>query len=188
MARRIARTAQRLGVPPDGEALLLQAFHAAMEPRRARLDDDHHPDYLHPARTALILMDDVRQSDPLVLATAVLVETRDPSLSADARAVERVSPAVAAELARIPVPQREGESLLETLLILPPAPALVAAAERLDHARHLHLREREEWGPYHATTCGVYAPVAGRVHEELGQRLEWWCSSFRRRFLDGGWP
>lgn len=184
MGRRLARTAERLGIPADGRQLMLQAFRTAMEPRRARVAHDHHPDYLHPARTALILMDDARMADPERLATALLLETRDPSLAASPAAVERVSAVVAAELALVPVAGQGGERLLERLLTLTPGAAMVAAAERLDHARHLHLRPSDEWKGYHGTTCSAYAPVAVRAHEVLGSRLEWWCETFSRRFLE----
>lgn len=186
MGRRLDRTARRLGIDTDGRDLIRRAFGAAMEPRRARIEDDHHPDFLHPARSALILMDDARESDAALLATAILAETRDPTLAPPAGAVERISSTVADGLARIPRPGPgpEDRMLLERLLALSPGLARVAAAERLDHARHLHVRDRGEWASYHATTCGVYVPVAGRVHERLGARLDWWCATFRRRFLE----
>lgn len=184
MARRLGRTASRLGMDAAARERLDLAFRAAMEPRRARLEDDHHPDYLHPARTALILMDDCHVASADVLTVALFAETRDRSLSASVDAVERISPAAVAALARLPVPAVEEERLLESLLALAPEEAAVAAAERLDHARHLHLRGREEWPAYHATTCSVYAPVATRADARLARRLESWCSMFRRRFLE----
>lgn len=183
MGRRLARTADRLGMATDQRDLVVRAFRVAMEPRRARIREDHHPDYLHPARTALILMDDARLADAHVLATAAFLETRSPVLRVPDREVERVSEEVADRLTRIPRPEREGDRLLEALLGLDPDLAAVAVAERLDHARHLHLRPREEWRDYHATTCGTYAPVASRTHAALASRLEWWCATFRRRFL-----
>jgi (p)ppGpp synthase/HD superfamily hydrolase len=184
MGRRLARTARRLGVDEDGRELLHRAFRTAMAPRIARIEDDHHPDYLHPARTALILMDDVRIADPAELAAALLVETRDPSLAASRDAVEDLGAAVTAIVSGVPVPDREGDRLMETLLALPPDILRVAVAERLDHARHLHLRDEAEWRPYHVATDRVYAPVARRVEPTLGARLEWWCDTFTRRFLE----
>lgn len=185
MARRLDRTATRLGVGSEDRLLLGRAFQAAMEPRRLQVDSDHHPDYLHTARTALILMDDLRVADPVTLGAALLTETRDLSLSAAIPEVERVNPAVARHLARIPIPAREPQGMLmESLLALSREQLLIAAAERLDHARHLHLRDRAEWVEYHATTCRVYAPVAQRVEAVLGRRLRWWCSTFAERFLD----
>ena len=126
MGRRLARTARRLGIEPAGEALVLAAFRTAMEPRRARITEDHHPDYLHPARTALILMDDTGESDPVTLAAALFVETRDPTLAAPRDAMTAVSAAAADLAAAVPVPDRE-ERLLESLLAGPDAASRVAA-------------------------------------------------------------
>lgn len=184
MARRLQRTAARLGLGPQDRQRIAAAFHAAMAPRRSRIPDDHHPDYLHPARTALILMDDAAVADPDILVMGIFAETRDPDLSAPIREVERVSPAAAEALARLPLPAREEDRLLESLLALPSEQVMVATAERLDHARHLHLRDRGEWPGYHATTCASYAPVAARVDKTLGARLASWCSTFQRRFLN----
>lgn len=184
MARRLERTAYRLGIDDAGRQRLDLAYRTAMEPRRERIRDDHHPDYLHPARTALILMDDCRVASADVLTIALLAETRDRSLAAAPDVVERISSAAAAALARLPIPAVEGDRLLESLLGLAPEEAVVAAAERLDHARHLHLRDRAEWAGYHATTCSTYVPVAGRADHRLARRLESWCSIFQRRFLE----
>lgn len=182
MGRRLARTARRLGVDAEGRALVLDAFSVAMEPRRARIREDHHPDYLHPARTALILMDDTGESGPITLAAAMFAETRDPTLAA-APGVMRVISAEAAEMAaEIPVPAR-ADRLLEALLALPPPSLRVAAAERLDHVRHLHLRARSEWQIWHGSTREMYVPVTRRVDETLAARLAWWCDMFARRFL-----
>lgn len=183
MARRLDRTAYRLGIDAPGRDRLAHAFRTAMEPRRERIEDDHHPDYLHPARTALVLMDDCRVASVDVLTIAFFAETRDRSLAVPADAVGRLSPAIAAALARLPIPAVEEDRLLESLLALPPEEAVVAAAERLDHARHLHLRDREEWSGYHATTCAAYVPVAARADDRLARRLASWCAIFGRRFL-----
>ncbi len=184
MGRRIERTARRLGIPAAERAAIDRAFRTAMEPRRARISDDHHPDYLHHARTALILMDDCRVADAPTLITALFLESRDPSLATPPGTLERVSGHAARALARMPLPGVAGDRLLEALLALTTADAMVVSAERLDHARHLHLRPREEWEDYHALTCSAYAPVAARADTRLGDRLGWWCSIFQRRFLE----
>jgi hypothetical protein len=183
MARRLDRTAARLGMDPDGRALVRDAFRTAMAPRRARIAEDHHPDYLHPARTALILMDDTGEAEPVTLTAALLVETRDPSLAPDPETARRLSPDAARIAAAVPVPSRTGH-LLEALLALPAPASRVAAAERLDHARHLHLRPRSEWEDWYVTTREAYVPAAARTDATLAARLEWWCDMFRRRFLD----
>lgn len=184
MARRLDRTARRIGIGPDDRARLGNAFRAAMEPRMARIQDDHHPDYLHPARTALILTDDCRVADVPTLIAALLAETRVTDLAVPTATAQRIDTDAATILAAVPAPRDAGDRLLESLLALSPETSLVACAERLDHARHLHLRPRDEWGAYHATTCAAYAPVAGRAHPRLGERLDWWCSIFRRRYLE----
>lgn len=181
MGRRLGRTADRLGLAATDRDLLLDAFRLAMEPRRARIQEDHHPDYLHPARTALILMDDIREADPATLVAALCAESRDPSLAAKEKALERLSPAAAEIVATIPLPDHD--HLLETLLALPAPAAKVAAAERLDHARHLHVRDRAEWDEWHRVTRDAYVPVARRVDATLAARLDWWCDMFARRFL-----
>jgi hypothetical protein len=183
MARRILRTADRLGMDDHGRSLLRRAFDIGMAPRLGRRLDDHHPDYLHPARTAVILMDDARVGRASVLATALVTETRDATLRAGTDAIRRLDPAVAALAAEIPESDRADDRLLEVLVGLSPEAALVAVAERLDHARHLHLRDRGEWAAYHAITFAAYAPLARRTHPALAGRIEWWCTTFRQRFL-----
>lgn len=183
MGRRLVRTARRLGMDAAGRRLLEDGFRMAMEPRRTRIVEDHHPDYLHPARTVLILMDDAGVDDPRVLTSALFVETRDPAFAVPDATVAALNTEVAERRARVPVPEEAGDRLLETLLAADPDTARIAAAERLDHARHLHLRAEGEWLPYHQLTCRTYGPVAERTCAPLGRRLEWWCAAFQRRFL-----
>lgn len=159
----------------------MRAFDLGMEPRVAL--DDHHPDHLHPARTALILMDDAAVRDPVTLAAALVTETRDPALAIDPARVRALGTAVAAVAGDVPGPDTAAERLLESLVGASRDARLVAVAERLDHARHLHLRNRAEWQEYHATTCSAYAPVADRTHPALAGRMAWWCTTFRQRFL-----
>ncbi len=184
MARRLDRDARRRGVAPDAAADLVVAFRLAMEPRLARIDNDHHPDFLHTARTALILIEDAGVTDRAVLCAAALCETRATDLAV--RPGTELGEAVARLLEEVPDPA--APELLETLVTASPGAQLVAVAERLDHARHLHLRPEPEWRPYHATTCEVYAPVARRVSAPLADRLRYWCATFRERFLGGTAP
>lgn len=182
MGRRLNRTAARFGVPAAGRELVLDAFRIAMEPRRGRITEDHHPDYLHPARTALILMDDTHEADPVTLVAAIFAETRDPSLAAAGPSMVELDPGAASLVGQIPIPD-ETDHLLEALLALPDAAARVAAAERLDHVRHLHLRDRREWDRWHRETREAYVPATRRVDDTLVVRLEWWCDMFARRFM-----
>jgi hypothetical protein len=182
MARRVLRTAGRLGVDAPGLAVLRRAFDTGMARRIQSSLDDHHPDYLHPSRTALILMDDAHVADLDVLIAALLFETRDQSLAPDPSAVRDLGPD-AALVDSIPRPGGGGPSLVEALLDAPTAARLVAVAERLDHARHLHLRDPGEWRPYHALTREVYGPIADRTHPALAGRIAWWGTTFEQRFL-----
>lgn len=183
MARRLLRTAGRLGIEQDGRDIMLRAFDIGMAPRLAAALDDHHPDYLHPARTALILMDDAAIDDPVTLAAALITETRDLTFAPEPRRRADLGPAILAVSDAVPGPDAPGDRLLELLVGAAPEARLVAVAERLDHARHLHLRPDREWVPYHATTCRVYSPVADRTHAALAGRLAWWCTTFQQRFL-----
>jgi hypothetical protein len=182
MERRILRTAAALAIAETDLDLLRRAFGVGME-RRTGLDD-HHPDYLHPSRTALILMDDARVADVRVLATALVLETRDPAFRPLRESVRGLGADIAAIVESVPGLGDDHVALMERLVTLPDRAVLPAVAERLDHARHLHLRPRAEWRPYHDTMCSVYRPFADRVSPVLAARIDWWCLTFQRRFLE----
>lgn len=182
MGARLAATAERLGVGAEGRALMAAAFDAGMEPRARAGLDDHAPDYLHTARTALILMDDATVADPVSLAAALVTETRDPALRPSGSAIAALGEAVVERVRAVPDPREEGV-LLERLVAAPLPVLMLTLAERLDHARHLHLRPPEEWAPYHALTCAAHAVAAARAHPLLRRRFEWWCRTFAGRFL-----
>jgi (p)ppGpp synthase/HD superfamily hydrolase len=178
MAERLETTARRAGIDEPGVARIVNAFHEAMGPRDGRLDDDHHPDYLHPARTALILMDDLGVTDPTQIAAGVLLESLRPELEATSTDTE-----ARALAERIPTPARDGELFVENLVSAETPVRLIALAERLDQVRHLHLHDREEWVERHHETTSVYLPVAVRTHPTLARRFRWWSETFQRRFL-----
>ena len=58
MSDRVERTARAAGVDRSGLDLIGTAIKAAMAPRLAAIDDDHDPDYLHPGRTIVVLLDE----------------------------------------------------------------------------------------------------------------------------------
>lgn len=180
MAERLWKTAHELGIDEAGIARILDAHETAMRPRERLLDSDHHPDYLHPGRTALIIMLDTAIRDPVLIAAGALLETVRPELAADPLDDE-----VRARLAEIPTPARDGELLTEALLLAEPQVSTVALAEWLDQVRHLHLRPREEWEAVHRITEEVYLPIAIRTEPTMARRYRWWCRTFRTRFLDG---
>jgi (p)ppGpp synthase/HD superfamily hydrolase len=186
MAASVRRTARSFGVDAEGVALVGRAHALAMEPRVAALDDDHHPLYLHPGRTVLILLRDASCLDAATLAAAALTETEDEAFRIDPEVVAAVVDADVAHLARA-VPLPASESLAEDLITAPEAVRLVALAERLDHLRHGHLREADHvWrATVHAQAEAVYLPMAERTHPRLAQRYRHWCRTFARRLERG---
>ncbi len=183
MAERVDRTAAGVGVDRPGRDLIGKAIEAAMSPRLAAIDDDHDPDYLHPGRTAVVLLDDVGLADPVALAAACLLDTRRVDLEPPDREVtEHVSPAVT--VFRSAVPRSGSATLLEDLLASEPEVALVALAERLDQIRHAHL-----WGVMsearaaHEEAYEVYLKMAERTHARMAARYASWCRAFRERYL-----
>ncbi|MBI4545716.1 MAG: HD domain-containing protein [Gemmatimonadetes bacterium] len=184
MARRLTAAARRAGFGSAALARLEAAFRLAMQPRASRLPDEHHPDYLHPARTALILLEDLAIADPDLAVAAAVCETLRDELTTPLAAIQEVcGPDVAHLVQSVPRPASAGDELLEQLVTAPEPARVLALAERLDHARHLHLRPRADWQPLHHSTCTVYLPVAERTHPGLARRYRWWCRTFHRRYL-----
>jgi len=184
MAERIGGTLLRNGLDDQGIRTVLHAIHAALTLRQRAITDDHHPDFLHPGRTLLILLEDLGVTDPVVLAAGALAESLRPPLRTPPPADdEPAGAAVRRLLEAVPYPGADEELLLESLLAADHEVQLIALAERLDHVRHLHLAPRNEWHELHARTCSTYLPVAPRVHPTLARRYQWWCATFARRFL-----
>lgn len=182
MAASIARAARSIGMSEADIRGLSRAHALAMERRVAALDDDHHPLFLHPGRSVLILIRDVGCADPRILAAAALVESEDAEFRTDAVAIRGSLGDEVAELVRS-VPLARTESLAEVLVTAADPVRLVALAERLDHLRHAHLRDAgREWRALaHAEAEAVYLPVAMRTHPRLGDRYQHWCRAFARR-------
>ena len=183
MADRVDRTAAGAGVDRLGRDLIGKAIRAAMAPRSAAIDDDHDPDYLHPGRTAVVLLDDVGLADPVALAAACLLDTRRDDLElSDREVTEQVSPAVTAF--RNAVPRSNSVTLLEDLLASDPDVALVALAERLDQIRHAHLwGDLSEARAAHQEASEVYLKMAERTHARLAARYTSWCRAFGEKYL-----
>ncbi len=183
MVARVRRTAAAAGVDRQGIDLIGTAIEAAMAPRLAVIEDDHDPDYLHPGRTVVILLDDVGLADPVALAAACLLDTRRDDLElSDPKVTEEVSPAVTAF--RSVVPRSGSVTLLEELLGSEPDVALVALAERLDQVRHAHLwGDMHEARAVHKEASEVYLTMAERTHNRLATRYAVWCRTFKERHL-----
>jgi len=182
MAASLARAAQTRGVDRPGVALLSRAYALAMAPRVEQLDDDHHPLYLHPGRTALILLRDAGVTEATVLAAACVTESEDETFAVgegDIRA------ALGGEIARLvaSLPRPRSGTWVEDLVSATEHVRLVVLAERLDHLRHAHLRAAgEEWErAVHAEGGAVYLPVAERTNPTLARRYRHWHRTFARR-------
>ena len=177
MHGRLARRLEKAGLDELASEQVLEAHAAALLHRLEVLGDDEHFEALHPSRTMLILLDDCDVVDATVLQAAPGVESEhDPLRPAGVDGLA----------AAVPRPGTHGERLLEELVAASGVVRLLALAERLDHARHLHLRERPAWAPFHTSFGAVYLPIAHRTHPRLARRYDWWWRMFRRRFLEGG--
>ena len=183
MAGRVDQTAAAAGVDRPGRDLIGKAIETAMSSRLAVIDDDHDPDYLHPGRTAVVLLDDVGLADPVALAAACLLDTRRDHLElSDREVTEDVSPAVTAF--RSAVPRSGSVTLLEDLLASERDHILVALAERLDQMRHAHLwGDLSEAQAAHQEASEVYLKMAERTHARLAARYTSWCRHFGERYL-----
>jgi hypothetical protein len=168
---------------PDRECYrVVAALSSALEPRVATLPDDHHPAYLHPGRSILILIKDVGSAEAEALVLAALLESEDRALRVpDPVAASMVSEEIVAERRAIPLPG--DEALVERLVLLSRRAATAALAERLDHLRHYHLRQdlegrwRERWDE----VVGAWGPFAERTDPVLARRYAHWTRTFARR-------
>ncbi|MBR9989028.1 MAG: hypothetical protein KFH98_04685 [Gemmatimonadetes bacterium] len=159
-------------------AILRGALAESLTLRDDRVEDDHDPRYLHPARTIRILIADGNCRSLDALAAAAFVDTVDPAL---------VPPAPVTKLRTIansvPRPAHVGEELLERLVTADVDTGLIAVAERLDHARHLHLRSDMDWRSFHVEVRSAYIPAARRFSALIARRLERWADAFERRLI-----
>jgi (p)ppGpp synthase/HD superfamily hydrolase len=187
MAASVVRAARTHGLAPEGVDLLSLAHALAMESRVEMLDDDHHPSYLHPGRSVLMLLQDVGPLPAEILATAAVHDSEDDDLRVSWDAVrDTLGDAVADMVESLPLPGEE--RLTERLVGLDEGACLAALAERLDHLRHAHLREdRTWWRAIHEEAGAAWVPVAERTHPRLATRYRHWHRTFARR-LQGSVP
>jgi hypothetical protein len=182
MARSLAAAARSRGASEEDLPALGLAFTLAMRPRLKALDDDHHPAYLHPGRSPLILLRDVGAVDVSVLMVASLHESLDDHLRASAESVESELGGAALRAVES-IPRPGDERLVERLLTLGPGLSLAALAERLDHLRHLHVREdlMHLWADTHDEVLEAWLPFARRAHPRLATRYAHWARMFVKR-------
>lgn len=188
MGQRVRRTAEHAGVDEVGLALVQGCHDVARQRREVRLDDDHDPHYLHPGRTALILLLDTGETSATTLAAAILTETHRPDLHLADRAVLEATPeslhtdleTVLALRSEIPGPDDPGR--VERLVTAPAEALRVAVAERLDHARHAHMWHEGPADPAFLEEADeVWIALAERAHPRLGQRYRRWARGTRAR-------
>jgi (p)ppGpp synthase/HD superfamily hydrolase len=186
MEGRLTRTLEDAGLAVADVAVIAAAHRLAMEPRRERLGDPHHPDFLHPGRTALILAVDASVRDPLALASGTLVESERSELRVPlSRIRAELGDALADHVGAVPLPGAT-DGLAEALVAAPLAVCLVALAERLDHCRHAKFwRSRADRERILAEAVGVYGPIAERTDEALARRFAHWSEAFARTLSRG---
>lgn len=172
----------------DAEAVgrLKRAHGLAMEPRLAAIDDDHDPAYLHPGRTALVLLRDVGDVPIPALCAATVHESGDAGLRVDASSVRAVlGEDVASIVSSLPLPG--DERLAERLVSLDRGALLAALSERLDQLRHAHLRDDLAWWrSIYDEAAAVWVPLAERAHPRLRDRYMHWQRTFARRLQRSG--
>ena len=185
MEARVARTLEDAGLAAADVERVRAAHRLAMAPRRERLGDPHHPDFLHPGRTVLVLVLDTGFRDPVGLAAAALLESEDAELRVpEGRVRAELGDDVAGWLAAVPLP---GEGASEALVLAPEGVRLVALAERLDHCRHVRFRsDRRTQERFLEEAVTVYGPVAERTHLALARRFAHWAGAFARTLERAG--
>jgi hypothetical protein len=182
MAVSVERAVRAAGLTGEEVDLVGRAYALAMAPRIDALDDDHHPAYLHPGRSVLLLLRDVGPLPGETLAAAAAHETVDEGMRVTAAVLRAdLGEGVAGLVASLPLP---GDArLAEILVALEEEARLAALAERLDQVRHAHLRSDVGWRAAHDEVEAVWLPVAERTHARLADRFRHWHRAFGRRRL-----
>jgi hypothetical protein len=186
MAARLERAVQRTGNDAGAAAAIGRAFRAAIDARAPTIDEPEHFAFLHPARNALILLEDVYGVPVHVAAAGVLLDGEHPALMLPPAAWAQAAGAAAAGLlSDVPLSGAiaDDAELLEALLACDRPVRLLALADRLDFIRHLHLDTGADRHAAHARTGSVFLPIAQRTDPLFVRRFEWWLGTFARRFL-----
>ncbi|HUF50592.1 MAG TPA: hypothetical protein VMN60_07165 [Longimicrobiales bacterium] len=170
----------RAALSADDARCVRDAVAIAISAREPHVHDDHDPRYLHPGRTVRVLLMDTPLRAATALAAAALADSVDAALAA---APDAVGAAVAQLVNALPLPGAGDDDLLERLITADADAALAALAERLDQARHLHLRRDLDWDRFHASIRADYTPAARRLCPQLARRFERWADAFERRLL-----
>jgi hypothetical protein len=189
MQRRLEGALASAGLAPKDSHLAIASFRMAMQLRGEFVAEEADHRFLHPARSLLVLLEDVGETRPDLLAAAPLMESLEPHLvrEAPAGAPEPIR-SVLAGLPRLPGglggtagPDAEAR-WLEDLVVAEPGMQGLILAEALDQFRHLHLRPD---GPFRNRILqraeGVLVPLAQRLGGKLDRRMGWWWSRVGQR-------
>jgi (p)ppGpp synthase/HD superfamily hydrolase len=166
----------RAALPEPDANVVRAALSQSLEYRSGLITDERDPRLLHTARTIRILIADGACRSADALAAAAFVDTVDHFL-VPMPPVARLAAIVNA------VPHPDADDLLERIVTADIDVGLITVAERLDHARHLHLRDDLDRHSFHAGIRAVYAPGARRFSAQIARRLERWADAFERRLI-----
>jgi hypothetical protein len=183
MAARLITAARRAGFDDHSAHRIAAFFEAVMVTRAATFPDEHDPQFLHPGRTALILMDDVGTRDVATILAAMALDSVHVELTPSAAQLAAWGAEEAVPILDEIASCAEGDALLENFLAASVEAREAVLAERLDHARHLHLSGPADWPAFHERVVLVHLPLATRTDPTLERRYRWWTSMFRKRFL-----
>lgn len=191
MASSVAATARRRGFTGADVVRIGRALDVAMAKRVLLIADDHDPAYLHPGRTALVLLHDVADVSPRAVVFGALLESRDRQYEPDAaRVPEVIDPSDLEPWTALTEAMGRGlpiEDLAADLVVLEPVLLVAVLAERLDHLRHEHLRPpRTSWAALVDEAERLWGPLADRVAPTLSRRYRHWIRTFRRRLPPAG--
>jgi len=172
MIARLERIWPDAGIAPSACASLVDRAERAMQSRSTRFADEHHPAFLHPLRTAVLLLE-ADETDPQAHTVALELDTEGGGGAPDRAEVRALLAARADER-------------LEVLVLAEPWLLHTWLAERLDQIRHLHL-----WaGPDRTRTALERAereelPLARRVGGRLERAwVDWLDKAHRYRLVE----
>jgi hypothetical protein len=176
MVARLGREWHDAGLPAEDRSGLVRRATEVMDVRASRFADDHHPAFLHPLRTVLLLLE-IGETDPRAHACALVADSESDE-RADGADVDP-APGDAFDVFRT-----DDEERLERLLLADPWVRRTWLAERLDHVRHLHL-----WAGTDRTRAALEraeiqeAPLALREGGRLQRAWDDWLDKARRHRL-----
>jgi hypothetical protein len=176
MVARLGREWHDAGFSTEDRAGLVERATEVMAIRASRFGDDHHPVFLHPLRTVLLLLE-IGETDSRAHTSALLIDSESGGPAS--RLVLDPFPEAASEVFEAGEDER-----LERLLLADAWVRRTWLVERLDHVRHLHL-----WAGPARTRDAIEraeleeAPLATREGGRLQRAWADWMDKARRHRL-----